>query len=40
MPYQYTREPLSVDEVNRLINPCETFEERFVISALLETGLP
>jgi hypothetical protein len=27
MPYQYKREPLSDDEVNRLINACETFGE-------------
>jgi integrase/recombinase XerD len=39
MPYQYKREPLSDDEVNRLINACETFEEKFVIWALLDTGL-
>ena len=31
MPYQYKREPLSDDEVNRLTNACETFEEKFVI---------
>jgi integrase/recombinase XerD len=29
MPYQYKREPLSDDEVNRLTNACETFEEKF-----------
>jgi hypothetical protein len=39
MPYQYKREPLSDGEVNRLINPCATFEERFVILALIDTGL-
>ena len=33
MPYQYKREPLSDDEVNRLINACETFKEKFVINA-------
>ena len=31
MPYQYKREPLSDDEVNRHTNACETFEEKFVI---------
>jgi hypothetical protein len=31
MPYQYKRERLSNDEVNRLINVCETFEKKFVI---------
>jgi hypothetical protein len=25
MPYQYKREPLSDDEVNRLTNDCEAF---------------
>jgi len=39
MPYQYKREPLSDDEVNKLINPCETFREKFVIWTLLDTGL-
>jgi integrase/recombinase XerD len=39
MPYQYKREPLSDDEVNRLTNACETFDEKFVIWTLLYTGL-
>jgi integrase/recombinase XerD len=39
MPYQYKREPLSDDEVNRLTNACQTFEEKFVIWPLLDTGL-
>ena len=39
MPYQYKREPLSDDEVNRLTNACETFEGRFVVWTLLDTGL-
>jgi integrase/recombinase XerD len=39
MPYQYKREPLSGDEVNRLINARETFDEKFVIWTLLDTGL-
>ena len=39
MPYQYKREPLSDDEVNRLTNACETFEEKFVVWTLLDTGL-
>ena len=38
MPYQYKREPLSDDEVNRLTNACETFEEKFVIWTR-DTGL-
>jgi integrase/recombinase XerD len=39
MPYQYKREPLSDDEVNRLTNACESFEEKFVVWTLLDTGL-
>jgi len=39
LPYQYKREPLSDDEVNRLTNACETFDEKFVIWTLLDTGL-
>jgi hypothetical protein len=31
MPYQCKREFLSDDEVNRLTNACESFEERFVV---------
>ncbi len=39
MPYQYKREPLSDDEVNRLTNACENFDEKFAIWILLDTGL-
>jgi len=39
MPYQYKREPLSDDEVNRPTKACETTKEKFVIWTLLETGL-
>jgi len=39
MPYQYKREPLSDDEVNRLTNACDSFREKFVIWTLLDTGL-
>ena len=39
MVYQYKREPLNDDEVNKLTNACETFREKFVIWALLDTGL-
>ena len=39
MPYQYKREPLNDDEVNRLINACDSFREKFVIWTLLDTGL-
>jgi len=37
MPYQYKREPLSDDEVNRLTNTCDAFGEKFVIWTLLGT---
>lgn len=39
MPYQYKREPLNDDEVNKLTNACETFEEKFCCWILLDTGL-
>jgi len=39
MPYQYKREPLNDDEVNRITNACDTFREKFVIWTLLDTGL-
>ena len=39
MSYQYKREPLSDDEVNRLTNACDTFREKFVVWTLLDTGL-
>jgi len=39
MPYQYKREPLNDDEVNRLTNTCDTFREKFVVWTLLDTGL-
>ena len=39
MPYQYKREPLSDDEVDRLTNACDTFREKFVVWTLLDTGL-
>ena len=39
MPYQYKREPLSDDEVNRLTNTFYAFEEKFVIWTLLGTDL-
>ena len=39
MVYQYKREPLNDDEVNKLTNACETFREKFVIWTLLDTGL-
>jgi len=39
MPYQYKREPLNDDEVNRLTNACDSFREKFVVWILLNTGL-
>lgn len=39
MPYQYKREPLNDDEVNRITNACDTFREKFVVWTLLDTGL-
>ncbi len=39
MPYQYKREPLNDDEVNRITNACDTFQEKLVIWTLLDTGL-
>lgn len=39
MPYQYKREPLNDDEVNKLTNACETFRDKFVVWTLLDTGM-
>jgi integrase/recombinase XerD len=39
MPYQYKREPLTPDEANRLVNACQTHEEKLVVWTLLDTGL-
>ena len=39
MPYQFKREPLTQDEVNRLANSCTSHEERLVVWTLLDTGL-
>ena len=39
MPYQYKREPLNNDEVDKLTNACNTFQEKFVVWTLLDTGL-
>ncbi len=39
MPYQYKREPLNDDEVDRITNACDTFREKFVVWTLLDTGL-
>ena len=39
MPYQYKREPLNNDEVDKLINSCGISREKFVIWSLLDTAL-
>jgi len=36
---QYKREPLSDDEVNRLTNACESFQQKLIVFTLLDTGL-
>jgi integrase/recombinase XerD len=39
MPYQYKREPLNDDEVNKITNACSNFREKLVVWTLLDTGL-
>ena len=39
MPYQYKREPLNNDEVDKLTNSCSTFRGKFVVWNFLDTGL-
>ena len=39
MTYQYKREPLSVEEADRLLNAAESVEDRLCVWCLLETGL-
>jgi integrase/recombinase XerD len=39
MPYQYKRELLNNDEVDKLTNACSTFREKFAVWTLLDTGL-
>lgn len=39
MPYQYKREPLNDDEVNKITNACSNFREKFIVWTLLDTGL-
>ena len=39
MPYQYKKEPLNNDEVDKLTNSCSTFREKFVVWTFLDTGL-
>ncbi len=39
MPYQFVREPLTVEEADRPANACESPIERLVVRTLLDTGL-
>lgn len=39
MAYQFRREPLSTEETDRLMNACQTAQEKLVIFGILETGL-
>jgi len=39
MKYQYKREPLSIEETDRLINACKAFTETLIVVTLLDTGL-
>jgi integrase/recombinase XerD len=39
MAYQFRRQPLLAEEVIKLNNACDTFEEKLIIWTLLDTGL-
>lgn len=39
MTYQYKREPLSIEEADRLFSVADTIQEKLCIYGLLETGL-
>lgn len=39
MRRQYKREPLSDDEVDKLIHTCESFREKLIVFSLLDTGV-
>lgn len=39
MTYQYVREPLTINDADKLSNLCETTEEKLIIWTLLDTGL-
>ncbi len=39
MVYQYKREPLNNEEVDRIINACNTPKEKLVIWTLIDTGM-
>ena len=36
---QYKREPLDDAQIDHLVNACQTFREKLIISTLLDTGL-
>ena len=37
--YQHTREPLTLEDANKLSNACDTMKEKLVVWTLLDTGL-
>jgi integrase/recombinase XerD len=37
--YQYRREPLTAEEQDKLVNACQTHQEKLVVWTLLDTGL-
>ncbi len=39
MPYQYVRDPLKIEEADRLANACQDTNEKLIIWTLLDTGL-
>ena len=39
MRYQHKREPLSIEEADRIMNACNTMEEKICVWGLLETGM-
>lgn len=39
MAYQYVREPLRAEDVDRLCQACESIQEKLIIWILLDTGL-
>ena len=39
MSYVFVREPLSAEECDRLVNACQSFQEKLVVWVLLDTGL-
>jgi integrase/recombinase XerD len=39
MAYEYKREPLTLEEADRLWNACENLHEKMIVVCLLDTGL-